>query len=159
MFEAMARMHEVETGVGNTCHELGVAVGEVPYPHLSHTREELCIEGQRVGRPADIDPVADEIAGGEVDVARPPDKGFGAFFHEWLRASRIACQIRAGVAGISRLLTPSGDSASITALTIAGSAPTVPASPAPLAPSGLRLVGTGLEWISMSGIVSARGME
>jgi len=41
-------------------------------------------------------------------------------------------------------LDPSGLSASITALTIAGSAPTVPASPRALAPSGLRLVGTGL---------------
>jgi hypothetical protein len=37
------------------------------------------------------------------------------------------------VAGMSRLLTPSGASAPTTALTIAGSAPTVPASPAPLA--------------------------
>ena len=51
------------------------------------------------------------------------------------------------------------DAIASTALTIAGSAPTVPASPAPLAPSGLRLVGTGLEKISMCGIVSARGME
>src|SRR5439155_3118547 len=49
--------------------------------------------------------------------------------------------------------------AATTALTIAGSAPTVPASPAPLAPSGLRLVGTGFEVISMYGIVSARGMQ
>ena len=47
----------------------------------------------------------------------------------------------------------------MTALTIAGSAPTVPASPAPLAPSGLRLVGTGFDVISMYGIVSARGMQ
>src|SRR5712671_2973588 len=75
------------------------------------------------------------------------------------RASRIACQMRSLVAGMSRLLTPSGASAPTTALTIAGSAPTVPASPAPLAPSGLRLVGTGLEVISMYGIVSARGMQ
>src|ERR1700719_3779672 len=41
--------------------------------------------------------------------------------------------MRSRVAAMSRLLTPSGASASITALTIAGSAPTVPASPAPLA--------------------------
>src|ERR1700693_331880 len=67
--------------------------------------------------------------------------------------------MRSLVAGMSRLLTPSGASASTTALTIAGSAPTVPASPAPLAPSGLRLVGTGFEVISMYGIVSARGMQ
>src|SRR5882762_892482 len=75
------------------------------------------------------------------------------------RASRIACQMRSLVAGMSRLLTPSGASAPTTALTIAGSAPTVPASPAPLATSGLRLVGTGFEVISMYGIVSARGMQ
>src|SRR6266481_1691486 len=75
------------------------------------------------------------------------------------RASRIACQMCSLVAGMSRPLTPSGASASTTALTIAGSAPTVPASPAPLAPSGLRLVGTGFEVISMYGIVSARGMQ
>jgi antitoxin FitA len=39
--------------------------------------------------------------------------------------------MRCEFAGTSRLLTPSGDSASTTALTMAGSAPTVPASPAP----------------------------
>src|ERR1700756_5098489 len=44
------------------------------------------------------------------------------------RASRIACQMRSLVAGMSRLLTPSGASAPTTALTIAGSAPTVPRS-------------------------------
>ena len=55
--------------------------------------------------------------------------------------------MRALVAGMSRLLTPSGLSASTTALTIAGNAPTVPASPAPFAPSGFRLVGTGFEVI------------
>jgi hypothetical protein len=39
---------------------------------------------------------------------------------------------------------PSGRSASITALATAGSAPVVPASPAPFAPSGL--LGEGTEW-------------
>src|SRR5215467_6603802 len=75
------------------------------------------------------------------------------------RASRIACQMCSLVAGMWRSFTPSGASASTTALTIAGSAPTVPASPAPLAPSGLRLVGTGFEVISMYGIASARGRQ
>jgi hypothetical protein len=41
----------------------------------------------------------------------------------------FACQMRSLVAGMSRPLTPIGASASTTALTIAGSAPTVPASP------------------------------
>ena len=40
----------------------------------------------------------------------------------------------------------------------AGSAPTVPASPAPLAPSGLSLVGTGWLSMTMSQKVSARGI-
>jgi hypothetical protein len=72
----------------------------------------------------------------------------GAQLWGYARASRIACQTRALVAGMPRLLIPSGLSASTTALTIAGNAPTVPAWPAPFAPSGLRLVGTGFEVIS-----------
>jgi hypothetical protein len=43
----------------------------------------------------------------------------------------FACQMRSLVADMSRPLTPIGASASTTALTIAGSAPTVPASPRP----------------------------
>ena len=39
---------------------------------------------------------------------------------------------------------PSGRSASITAFATAGSAPVVPASPAPFTPSGL--LGEGTEW-------------
>src|SRR4030095_9538413 len=46
---------------------------------------------------------------------------------------------------MSRCRTPSGASASLTALSSAGSAPTVPASPTPLAPSGLTCVGTSWE--------------
>ena len=70
----------------------------------------------------------------------------------------MARQTRSLVAGMSRSRTPSGASASITAFMTAGSAPTVPASPAPLAPSGLSLVGTGLLSMCMSRNVSARGM-
>src|SRR5207237_4316239 len=66
-----------------------------------------------------------------------------------VRVSCIACQMRWLVVGISMCLTPSGASASRTALTIAGNAPTVPASPAPLAPSGLSFVGHGLLSILM----------
>src|SRR6185369_15613494 len=46
----------------------------------------------------------------------------------------MACQIRCGVAGISRASTPS---ASCRALIAAAGAAIVPASPQPLAPSGL----------------------
>src|SRR5262249_46012174 len=42
-----------------------------------------------------------------------------------------------GESGISRCVTPSGESASTTEFTIAGEAPIVPASPTPLTPSGL----------------------
>jgi hypothetical protein len=58
-------------------------------------------------------------------------------------ASSIACQMRAGVIGISRCLMAYSDSASITALATDGRPPDVPASPHPLAPRGLLLVGTG----------------
>src|SRR5215813_6572151 len=58
--------------------------------------------------------------------------------------SRIARQIRSGVAGISMWRTPRWERASTSALATAGMAPTQPASPAPLTPSGLVLVGTGL---------------
>ena len=53
---------------------------------------------------------------------------------------------------------PSGERASTRALATAGRAPTLPASPAPLTPSGLVSVGTGLlsQWIADS--VSARGI-
>src|SRR6266566_255787 len=69
--------------------------------------------------------------------------------------SVIACQMRALVAGMSKYLTETGARASITALTIAGNAPTVPA---PLAPKGLRLVGTGFEVTEIAGSASARGI-
>ena len=61
-----------------------------------------------------------------------------------VQTSRIAVQTRAGENGKSRWWMPSGRSASSTAFAIAGTAPTVPASPAPLTPS--RLVGEGTRW-------------
>jgi hypothetical protein len=70
----------------------------------------------------------------------------------------MARHTRSLEAGMSRSRTPSGASALITALMTTGSAPTVPASPAPLAPSGLSLVGTGLLSMCMSQSVSARGI-
>ena len=53
----------------------------------------------------------------------------------------MARQIRSGVAGISKWRIPSGANASLIAFMTAGNAPTVPASPAPLTPSGLFFVG------------------
>src|SRR5437763_8077152 len=77
----------------------------------------------------------------------------------WAREVCIACQMRWFVAGMSRCLTPSGASAFRTALTTAGKAPTVPASPAPLAPNGLSLVGQGLLSTLMAQMSSARGIS
>ena len=73
-------------------------------------------------------------------------------------ASRIARQMRSGVAGIGRSRMPSGFSASISALPTAGIAPTAPASPAPLTPSGLVRVGTGLVSQCIIGMSAARGI-
>src|SRR3954452_15401607 len=56
-------------------------------------------------------------------------------------AAWIAAQTRDGVAGISRWRMPSGARASHTAFMVAASEPTVPASPTPLTPNGLTLVG------------------
>src|SRR5712691_5803697 len=56
----------------------------------------------------------------------------------WLSlASLIAAQTLAGVVGMSMCLTPRWLTASMTAFCMAGAAPMVPASPIPLAPSGL----------------------
>src|SRR5690349_21473327 len=70
----------------------------------------------------------------------------------------IFAQILAGVSGMSTCVMPSGESASTTALTTAGGSPMVPASPSPLAPSGLN--GEGVSWcrISATGTSSARGI-
>ena len=73
------------------------------------------------------------------------------------RADWIACQIFSGVSGMSTAVTPSGARASSTALTTAGQAPMVPASPAPLIPIGLVAQGTQLVRKSMNGTSAARG--
>ena len=50
------------------------------------------------------------------------------------------------------------ESASRMAFMMVGVETTVPPSPTPLAPNGLVLLGTGLKWTVIAGIVSARGM-
>src|SRR6476619_5606889 len=70
----------------------------------------------------------------------------------------IARQTRSGVAGISMCLTPNSESALTSAFATAGIAPTQPASPAPFAPIGLVLVGTGLAFTSTAQKSWARGM-
>src|SRR5262249_38645219 len=75
-----------------------------------------------------------------------------------LLADGIARHSRSGVAGISKWRMPSGASASFTAFMIAGNAPTVPASPAPLTPSGFILVGTSWLPTASDGKSSARGI-
>ena len=73
-------------------------------------------------------------------------------------ASSIARHRLWGVNGVGTSLTPSGARASRTALVRQATAPTVPASPAPLTPKGLRPVGTPLVSISKRGRSSALGM-
>ena len=73
------------------------------------------------------------------------------------RACSIAAHTRAGVAGMSMWVTPSGASASSTALIAAQGAATVPASPAPLTPSALVRVGMSSSHVSIFGRSSARG--
>jgi hypothetical protein len=68
------------------------------------------------------------------------------------------CQTRSLVAGMSSSRTPSGSSACMIAIITAGNEPAQPTSPAPSAPSGLVLVGTGFLRIAMSHITSARGI-
>ena len=70
----------------------------------------------------------------------------------------MACHTRSGVAGISRSVTPTGASAFMIAFISDGMAPTVPASPAPFTPSGLRWVGTSLLATSKALKLSARGI-
>ncbi len=55
-----------------------------------------------------------------------------------------ASHTRRGVAGMSRCCTPRGRSASRIAFITAGGAPTQPASPTPLTPSGLVFAGTSM---------------
>ncbi len=62
--------------------------------------------------------------------------------------SRIACQTRAGVSGMSSVMTPIGASASSAALTIAAGAPMQPLSPTPLTPSALPGAGVSCEVVS-----------
>ena len=70
----------------------------------------------------------------------------------------IARHTTSGVAGISMCRTPNSESALTSAFATAGIAPTQPASPAPLTPSGLVLVGTGLAFTSIGEKSWARGM-
>src|SRR5687767_5045555 len=66
------------------------------------------------------------------------------YWHYFELPCCMARQTRSGVAGISMWRMPRWASASTSAFATAGMAPTQPASPAPLTPSGLVLVGTGL---------------
>jgi hypothetical protein len=93
-----------------------------------------------------------------------------AIFRQWHLSGRVlkerqlaspislrppdACHTLNGVQGMSMCLMPSTESASTMALTPADNEPTVPASPAPLTPSGLVGVGTGLSSITTLQILS-----
>src|SRR5882724_550851 len=71
--------------------------------------------------------------------------------------SRKMFQTFSGVIGISMCRTPRCDSASTTALTIAGGAPTVADSPTPLAPNGWWGEGVTVLPVSQLGVSMAVG--
>jgi hypothetical protein len=75
-----------------------------------------------------------------------------------LGCSRIARQMRSGVAGIGTSVTPSGARASRIAFMTVGVAAIVPPSRTPFAPNGFVVLGTGLKSTLIVGTVSARGM-
>src|SRR3990167_2631404 len=100
---------------------------------------------QRAGFPAD---------GGEAFQGR---QAFG-FGHDQVLADWMAFHTRIGVAGMSKLSTPSGASASINALMTAAGEPTDPASPIPLTPSGFVVAGISSNATQTSGMSSARGI-
>src|SRR5207245_11447546 len=86
------------------------------------------------------------------------DGGDNGYSAAALRAAWIARHTRSGVAGMSSWVMPSGASASSTAFIAAGRAPTEPASPAPLTPSGLVLAGTSWLATANDGRSVARGI-
>src|SRR5262249_10008707 len=63
----------------------------------------------------------------------------------------ISRQIFSGLSGMSTWRTPNGSSASITALTMAGVAPIVPASPTPFTPNGFTGLGVSVRSVSKRG--------
>ena len=69
----------------------------------------------------------------------------------------MARQTRSGVVGMSMSVTPSGDNASITALTTAGGEPMVPASPTPFHPPGLLVDGVMTWSVTKEGSSAADG--
>ena len=74
-------------------------------------------------------------------------------------AFSIAAQILCGVAGMVSCVTPAGLRASNTAFMTAIGAPIAPASPQPLAPSGLLGVVLSIDSIFIIGRSCARGMQ
>ena len=89
-----------------------------------------------------------------VGLDRAAVDGYG-HLHWLFLASLIAAHTRDGVVGMSMWRTPRWLTASITALCMAGAAPMVPASPIPLAPSGLMAAGVSLTSSSKLGSSAA----
>src|SRR6266508_6244488 len=79
-------------------------------------------------------------------------------YADLLRASRNARHMRSGVTGMSISVTPAGRTALRIAFMVAPSAPEVPDSPTPLAPSAFAFVGTGCSSQRMVRIQAACGI-
>src|SRR5204863_234634 len=115
---------------------------------------------QRLGERGGLAGAAAPLLHEDVDVHEYPPVAptIPRFGYACIRAPPMARQTRSAVTGMSMCRRPSGASASLTAFISAGSAPTVPASPTPLAPSGFTRVGTSYESTSKAGTSSARGI-
>src|SRR5690606_15722017 len=122
-----------------------------------HDRQQRGAAGQPLGRvpalPEQLDGLVDRR--GPLVVER--SRGHGAPSPSPAEPDRgcwAASHARPGVAGMAMSVMPNGESASTMALTTAGAAPMVPASPMPLTPSGF--VGLGVTvWSSLNGGSSA----
>ena len=97
-------------------------------------------------------------AGRSMVAPAPPPSGSSAYAVAPFPAAWIARHTRSGWAGMSRCVTPRCASASTTAFCAAGVEPIVPASPIPLAPSGLRSVGVCVRSVSYEGRSAALGI-
>src|SRR5277367_4573719 len=128
--------------------EVAVVPGHVLVHHGSRGRMRGDVLDLAFADDPDLAPVAQRVA-----VLSAGARHYAAF------TSRIARQMRSLVAGMSSSRTPSGSSACMIVFITAGIAPTQPASPAPLAPSGLPSVGTGFDTMRMLHMLSARGMQ
>ena len=154
---ALTRQAELERSADIARHLPLIAAA---MPHVAHPaiRNRGTFGGScALGRDPGIDMRCPELSAG-FDPLRDESTDANARDDSSESALRSASQRRAEVSGMSRCVMPSGDSASTAALTTAGGMPMHPASPTPLAPSGLSGEGVHVFTIWTCGTSSARGI-